>query len=116
LVLLQLQQVPAAGESPEVPVKDEQEPMALIVTEPVHASVSVWQFEWNSPLTLQVDPSVLCHDSPPVGAVQHMSRDSGQKRHAFQPRSSRRLPGIAGSMYVLALALDVQGRGIGGSP
>jgi hypothetical protein len=41
LLLLQLQQVPAAGESPKVPVKHEQEPLSPIVAEPVHASFSV---------------------------------------------------------------------------
>jgi hypothetical protein len=45
LVLLQLQQVPAAGESPEVAVKDQQEPMAPIVAEPVRTPFSVWQLE-----------------------------------------------------------------------
>jgi hypothetical protein len=44
-VLLQLQQVPAAGESPKVPVKDQEEPMSPIVAEPVHTPFSVWQLE-----------------------------------------------------------------------
>ena len=41
LVLLQLQQVPAAGESPKVPVKDQQEPVSAIVAKPVDAPFSV---------------------------------------------------------------------------
>lgn len=40
-LLLQLQQVPAAGESPKVPVKDQQEPLSPIVADPVHAPFSV---------------------------------------------------------------------------
>ena len=34
-VLLQLQQMPAAGESPKMPVKDQQEPVTLIVGQAV---------------------------------------------------------------------------------
>ena len=47
LVLLQLQQVPAARESSQVPVKDQQEPIALVVAEPVCAPVRIRQFERN---------------------------------------------------------------------
>jgi len=45
LVLLQLQQVPAAGESPKVPVKHQQEPMAPIVGEAVRAPLGIRQFK-----------------------------------------------------------------------
>jgi len=41
LLLLQLQQVPAAGESTKVPVKDQQEPVSPIVAEPMRAPFSV---------------------------------------------------------------------------
>ena len=41
LVLLQLQQVPSAGESTKVPVKHQQEPVALVIGEAVRASLDI---------------------------------------------------------------------------
>jgi len=61
LLLLQLQQVPAAGESPKVPVKDQQEPMSPIVAEPVRASLCVQQLERNGGPAGLKSLSAVCH-------------------------------------------------------
>ena len=67
LLLLQLQQVPAAGESTKVPVKDQQQPMSPIVAEPVSASLCVKQLERNRRSPRLVSRSALPH----VHAFRH---------------------------------------------
>jgi len=66
LLLLQLQQVPAAGESPKVPVKDQQEPMARIVGELVRAFLGILQFERNRVLARQTHALRHAFPSPCV--------------------------------------------------
>ena len=51
LVLLQLQQVPAAGQSTEVSMKHEQQPRILIVFETMHAARSIRKLERRRGLT-----------------------------------------------------------------
>jgi hypothetical protein len=64
LLLLQLQQVPAAGESTKMPVKNEQEPVSPIVAEPVRAPVGVRQLERNRRPVHLVSFSASYHASP----------------------------------------------------
>lgn len=47
LMLLQLQQVPAAGQSTQVAVEHQQEPLTLIIGQTACASLGVRQFEGN---------------------------------------------------------------------
>ena len=73
LVLLQLQQVPAAGESPKVPVKHQQKPVTLIVGQAVCAPVRIGQFERNRRRARPRSLHALCHASPfCVGAMQRV--------------------------------------------
>ena len=72
-VLLQLQQVPAAGESPKVPVKHQQKPFTLIVGQAVYMSVRIGQFERNRRLASPRSPHALCHNPPShVDAVRRV--------------------------------------------
>lgn len=64
LLLLQLQQVPAAGESTKVPVKDQQEPVSPIVAEPMRAPFSVRQLERNRGPGRLLSLSALYHALP----------------------------------------------------
>lgn len=62
-VLLQLQQVPAAGESTEVPMKHQQEPMPLVIGEAVYAPFGIGQFERNRRLANLTSSHDWCHAS-----------------------------------------------------
>jgi hypothetical protein len=64
LLLLQLQQVPTAGESTKVPVKDQQEPVSPIVAEPMRAPFSVRQLERNRGPARLLSLSALYHALP----------------------------------------------------
>ena len=93
MLLLQLQQVPAAGESTKVPVKDQQQPMSPIVAEPMGAPFRVRQLERNRGPARLGSRSSMCHDE--------FNRTS--------------LPCIVSSMYVLALArTDIRSSETGG--
>ncbi len=63
LLLLQLQQVPPAGKSPQVPVKDQQQPVTLIVAEAVYTPVRIRQFERNRRLASLWPPHAPCAPS-----------------------------------------------------
>jgi len=60
-VLLQLQQVPAAGKSTEVPMEDEQEPLILVIGEAVNAPLRIRQLERNRRPANLTSSHVLCH-------------------------------------------------------
>lgn len=65
-VLLQLQQVPAAGESTEVPMKHQQEPMTLVIGEAVCAPLGIiGQFERTRRPANLTSPNPLRHASTP---------------------------------------------------
>lgn len=64
-VLLQLQQVPAAGESTEVPMEHQQEPMTLVIGEAVCAPLGIEQFERNRRPANLTSSNPLCHASTP---------------------------------------------------
>jgi len=65
-MLLQLQQVPSAGESTKMAVKYQQEPEALVVGEAVCPPFGVGQFEWNRPPAGLPSFHALCHRSIPA--------------------------------------------------
>jgi hypothetical protein len=50
-VLLQLQQVPAAGQSTQVAMKYHQQPGAFVVFKAVNAALGIWQGKGNRWLT-----------------------------------------------------------------
>jgi hypothetical protein len=58
-VLLQLQQVPLAGQSTEMTVEDEEDPALTVVREPVDAAVGIGQRERNCRLAGQAGHSAL---------------------------------------------------------
>ena len=46
-VLLQLQQMPAARQSTQVPMEHQQQPVPSVVFEAVETAFLVWQYEWH---------------------------------------------------------------------
>jgi mercuric reductase len=88
LLLLQLQQVPAAGESPKVPVKDQQEPMArmggdatldlttmpaVVFTDPQVATVGISEAEAHLQ-NIETDTRTLPLDAVPRALVNFDTR------------------------------------------
>lgn len=71
LVLLQLQQVPTAGQSTEMPVKHDEEPMTPVIGEAVYASLRVWQLERNRRPGNLISLNGSCHLPPPVQPLWH---------------------------------------------
>jgi hypothetical protein len=98
-LLLQLQQVPAAGESTKVPVKDQQQPMSSIVAEPMGAPFRVRQLERNRGPARLGSRSPMCHGEPKSATVVR-----GCQRLVNRAFDDASLPCIISSMYVLALA------------
>jgi hypothetical protein len=62
-VLLQLQQVPAAGESSEVSMKYQQEPLTLVIREAMDAAFAIGQFEGNRRPANLTSSNGWCHGS-----------------------------------------------------
>ena len=81
-VLLQLQQMPPAGESTEVPMKHQQKPTTLVVGEAMAAPFGIGQFERNRRLSNLTSSHGLGHASTP------------RRRHfGISARRRRRVPG-----------------------